>query len=42
MDKTEVIRLIKEWINDTEINEIKKIEKSKKHARQELSEQLSF
>jgi hypothetical protein len=42
MDKTEVIRLIKEWIKaDTEINEIKKIEKSKKHARQELSEQLS-
>jgi hypothetical protein len=35
MDKTEVIRLIKEWIKaDTEINEIKKIEKSKKHARQ--------
>jgi hypothetical protein len=27
MDKTEVIRLIKEWIKaDTEINEIKKIE----------------
>lgn len=42
MDKTEVIRLIKEWIKaDTEINEIKKIEKSKKYARRELSEQLS-
>lgn len=42
MDKTEVIRLIKEWIKvDTEINEIKKIEKTKKQSKHELSERLS-
>jgi hypothetical protein len=42
MDKTEVVRIIKEWIKtDTEINEIKKIDKTKKQIRRELSSQLS-